>query len=209
MVLAYHAIFTAYGFWLPNDPRGSWSDFVASWEIFRFGKAVHPDTRASVAHRPHDVARRLAAKKALQFPPVLFSGTQALACIQGFAQAVRKSHYTLYACAILPDHVHMVVARHRQKIEAIVGHLKSAATAALYRDRLHPFMDQYRPTGEPVSCWAERSWSVYLNSPSDIVRAIAYVEGNPLKEGHKPQHWSFVTPYPPRDPSTGSANQDR
>jgi len=39
MIRAYHAIFTAYGFWLPNDPRGSWSDFVGSWELFRFGPA--------------------------------------------------------------------------------------------------------------------------------------------------------------------------
>jgi len=25
MVIASHDIFTFYGFWLPNDPRGSWS----------------------------------------------------------------------------------------------------------------------------------------------------------------------------------------
>ena len=25
MVLAYHLVFSAYGFWLPNDPRGSTS----------------------------------------------------------------------------------------------------------------------------------------------------------------------------------------
>ena len=36
-VLAYHAIFTAYGFWLPNDPRGSWSSYVRSWELFLAG----------------------------------------------------------------------------------------------------------------------------------------------------------------------------
>jgi len=40
MVRAYHVIFCAYGFWLPNDPRGSWSDFVRSWELLRFGKAT-------------------------------------------------------------------------------------------------------------------------------------------------------------------------
>jgi hypothetical protein len=39
-VLAYHVVFGAYGFWLPNDPRGSWSDFVASWELFRAGGPV-------------------------------------------------------------------------------------------------------------------------------------------------------------------------
>ena len=39
MILGSHVIFSAYGFWLPNDPRGSWSDFVGSWELFRFGLA--------------------------------------------------------------------------------------------------------------------------------------------------------------------------
>jgi len=30
MVLAYRAILSMYGFWLPNDPRGSWSEFKES-----------------------------------------------------------------------------------------------------------------------------------------------------------------------------------
>ena len=42
MIIAYHVIFGMYGFWLPNDPRGSWSDFVAAWELFR---AVYQMTR--------------------------------------------------------------------------------------------------------------------------------------------------------------------
>src|ERR671928_232003 len=54
MVHAYHLIITAYGFWLPNDPRGSWSDFVRAWELVRFGKATKTDERRSLAHRPHD-----------------------------------------------------------------------------------------------------------------------------------------------------------
>ena len=40
MVHGYHVIVCAYGFWLPNDPRGSWSDFVGKWELVRFGKAT-------------------------------------------------------------------------------------------------------------------------------------------------------------------------
>lgn len=31
MILAFHSIISAYGFWLPNEPRGSWYDFVYSW----------------------------------------------------------------------------------------------------------------------------------------------------------------------------------
>ena len=36
-IRAYHLILTCYGFWLPNDPRGSWSDFVRSIELHRVG----------------------------------------------------------------------------------------------------------------------------------------------------------------------------
>jgi hypothetical protein len=54
MVLGYHVIFGAYGFWLPIDPRGSWSEFVGSWELFRYGRATKTDERASVAHKPRD-----------------------------------------------------------------------------------------------------------------------------------------------------------
>src|SRR5438270_7440647 len=90
MIHGYHVIFGAYGFWLPNDPRGSWSDFVGSWELFRFGTATTTDTRASVAHRAHDQARRQAAKQALQRPAVRFTGPQARAIARGFARSARR-----------------------------------------------------------------------------------------------------------------------
>jgi hypothetical protein len=54
MVLASHCIFTAYGFWLPNDPHGSWSEFVRSRELLRFGKATKIQDARSVACREHD-----------------------------------------------------------------------------------------------------------------------------------------------------------
>src|SRR5688500_7985994 len=88
MVIAYHVIFGTYGFWLPNDPRGSWSDFVASWELLRFGKAITVDSRRSRAHRPHDVTARLEAKEHLKYPPVTFDGIQARAVARGFADYV-------------------------------------------------------------------------------------------------------------------------
>ena len=51
MVLGYHVIIGAYGFWLPNDPRKSWSDFVGSWDLFRFGKATTTTETRSLAGR--------------------------------------------------------------------------------------------------------------------------------------------------------------
>lgn len=121
MVRAYHAIFTAYGFWLPNDPRGSWSDFVRSWELLKHGRATKTNERRSLAHDRHDVARRRAAKMALRYPPVEFTGEQALQCVRGFAATAERSPYIIHATAILPDHVHLVVRRHRQWIKQIVS----------------------------------------------------------------------------------------
>src|SRR5258708_34578914 len=139
MVLASHVIFTAYGFWLPNDPRGSWSDFVGSWELFRHGRAPKTSETVSVAHRPHDQAERLAAKQALKRPAVAFTGIQARAVGRSFAQYAARSGLQIHACAILPDHIHLVQARHRLTVESLVIQLKGDATQCLLRENLHPF----------------------------------------------------------------------
>src|SRR5271165_2352260 len=105
MVHGYHVIFSVYGFWLPNDPRGSWSDFVGSWELFRFGPATKTNTWQSVAHQAHDRDRREAAKQALSYPPVQFTGAQARSVGHGFGASARRGGVFIWACSILPEHV--------------------------------------------------------------------------------------------------------
>jgi REP element-mobilizing transposase RayT len=195
MIRAYHAIFTAYGFWLPNDPRGSWSDFVGSWELFRFGPATKVTTRRSLAARPHDRALREAAKLALKYPPVHFDGHQALSISQGFATAIAEHGYRVHACSILPEHVHIVVARCDRSIERIVAHLKAKATSQLNRDGLHPLAAFSSEPDGPPTPWAEKRWKCFLNEDEEILRAIRYVEQNPVKEGKRRQRWSFVVPW--------------
>ncbi len=84
-VLGYHLIFSAYGFWLPNDPRGSWSWLVQNPDLREFGEATKVDTHRSVAGVPHDRKKRLEAKEALDYPPVIFDGHQAKAIGSGIA----------------------------------------------------------------------------------------------------------------------------
>jgi REP element-mobilizing transposase RayT len=187
MVIAYHVIFSTYGFWLPNDPRGSWSDFVGAWELVRFGKATKVSTTWSVAAADHDRRLRREAKAALEFPPVAFTGKQALAIGRGFAQAINEGGYALHACTVLPEHVHMVLGQSARSVGRIVGHLKGRATQRLAADGLWP--DAARPV------WGRKCWKVFLRSPEDVRRAIAYVEANPEKEGKPRQHWSFVRPF--------------
>ena len=195
MVLGYHVVITAYGFWLPNDPRGSWSEFVRSWELLRFGKATKVHTRRSVASIPHDQDGRLAAKRALKYPPVHFSGVQARAIGRGFAQFVERSGITIWACVILPEHAHLVIARHDYPVERAVNLLKGQSTRQLIQEGVHPLAAFPTCTGRMPKAWGRGHWRVFLDSDSDIRRAIRYVRGNSTREGKRPQQWSFVTPF--------------
>jgi REP element-mobilizing transposase RayT len=200
MIHAYHVIWGAYGFWLPNDPRGSWSDFVGSWELARFGKATRAIERRDIDSRQW-AAWRAAALTALKFPPVALTGQQARAVGTGFGNGIRKSRLTVWACSILPEHVHLVVARHTYKVEQVCILLKGEATKQLKAEKRHPRARFSTSQGKLPSMWAEGEWKAYLDTEEAIEAAIGYVEENPVKEGKPPQRWSFVTPFAGLDKS--------
>jgi len=196
MIHGYHVILPHYGFWLPNDPRGSWSVFVARWELARFGKTTRNLEQRTLAQlSPEELAEREAMRAALKYPPVKLTGRQALSVANGFKRQCRKSGYCIWACAILPEHTHLVIARHRYKVEQIAILLKGAATRQLIEDRCHPLAAYAAPGQRPPSMWARRRWKVYLDSDEAIEEAIAYVNENPIREGKPRQTWSWVTPY--------------
>jgi REP-associated tyrosine transposase len=91
----------------------------------------------------------------------------------------------------MPDHVHLVLERHRMDVERLVIQLKGAATRRLAVEGLHPFT---REDGN-AKCFARGQWKVFLDSDEDVLRAIRYVEQNPEKERLTAQRWEFVTPY--------------
>lgn len=181
MLRAFHCIFTAYGFWLPNEPRGSWSNFVGSWQLLKFGPATKVETRRSVAKVPYDPNLKAQMQAVLSRQPVSFTGEQAREIVRGFS----RTPYTLHACAVLPEHVHLVIDWTSRDIRKVVSHLKAEATRSL---RSQGWFTDATP-------WAQRGWNVFLNSHADVLRAIKYVEQNPIREGKHPQHWSCVVPY--------------
>ncbi|REJ89647.1 MAG: hypothetical protein DWQ34_19195 [Planctomycetota bacterium] len=198
MVIASHVIFGAYGFWLPNDPRGSWSTFVGAWELYRNGgNATKVSTRGSLAGEAHDVMRRLAAKEERKYPTVRFDERQRHAVGEGFGGFAKRNGLRILACAVLAEHVHLVIARHHYKAEQAVLLLKGAASRELEERKLHPMAQFPRKKGRLVSCWSRGEWKVFLSDATDVERAIAYVDENPVKEGLPAQTWDFVRPWAP------------
>jgi hypothetical protein len=193
-VLAYHLIITAYGFWLPNDPRGSWSDFVRSWELARFGPSTKTNTKRSVARNPHNHQDRLAAKQALVRVPVEFTAPQCLAIGMGFFHYTRRSRCIIRACSTMPTHAHLVLMRMQYPIEQITNLLIGAACTELNRRGLHPFAAHPHRNGKLPTPWSRHAWSCFLDSESAILRSIDYTQKKSRKENKPPQRWQCVTP---------------
>lgn len=193
MVYGYHIILSTYGFWLPNDPRGSWSEAVWAFDLANFGPPTKIETTASVAHMPHDVMARTRAKTALSRAQVRFNGQQARAIARGFATAVAERAYVIHALAILPNHVHLVLGRHARDIDEIARHLKAKATLAMSVENMHPC--EALPSGRRPTPWARNHWAPFIRSKRHMRAAIKYVRNNPIRAGLKEQRWQLVVPY--------------
>ncbi len=104
----------------PNSSKRI-SAYVGSRNLFLAGgKATKINTRQSVAAKPHDRKKREETKQALKFSPVILNGLQARAIARSFA----ATEHTIYACAVMPEHVHLVLARSNASAKEIAEILK-------------------------------------------------------------------------------------
>jgi hypothetical protein len=185
MVIGYHLIMTAYGRWLPNDPRGSTSKTIASDVIAVLGELHFGRKRIQPASREIRAFYDRAAA-VLKYPLLDFN-EQARVCIaDAFGQGIRQNHYTCYAFATLQDHSHILLRKHKHPAEQMIENLQRIG-AELLRDR------GLRTNDHPV--WSTGGWKVFLDEPEDIWRTITYIENNPRKHS-LPSHTNpFVAPY--------------
>ncbi len=164
MIHGFHFIISAYGFWLPNDPRGSWSETVRQFDLRQFGPATKVSINRNVAGRPHDYQLRQAAKRALRYPPVIFTGEQAVVIAKGFAKAMSEHFYVVHALAIMPDHVHLAMAYHSRDVEDISKHMKARATLFMAKAGLHPLQKFVGTNGRDSSPWGRKCWCPFIRS---------------------------------------------
>ena len=172
-VIAYHLIWTAYGWWLPNDLRGSMSRYVHSDVISDLGTLHYGRKRVQPAAR--DVrAFYEAVKGKLKFNLLEMLAPEVQMIAAAFQDVIWQEEYTCYACAIMPDHVHILIRKHKHFAEEMIKNFQLESEF-----RLRDF--ELRPADHPV--WGGPGWKVFLDSPDDIRRTIRYIEDNPLKMG--------------------------
>lgn len=185
IVIAHHLIWTLYGWWLPNDLRGSSSHTIRSDVIAELGelhegrKAVQPNSRDIRAFYAE-------ARKKLQHQLFTLSEDDVRELGDVFARVVEAEKYTCYACAIMPDHVHVLIRKHKDTSEQMIRKLQDASRLRL-RD------GSTFPPDHPV--WGGPGWTVFEEHPDDIRRTIRYIEENPIKWHLPRQTWPFVVEY--------------
>ncbi len=185
MIAGHHLIWTTYGYWLPNDPRGSMSLEIRNAAIVDLGelhygrKRIQPTGR--VLREFHEAAQTL-----LKHSLLTFSEEDVEVIAASFNDAIRQHNYTCYACAVMPDHVHLLIRKHRDQAETMIEHLQEGSRKAVLK------LSRREPD-HPV--WGGPGWKVYLETRDDMVRTATYIEKNPLKAGLPSQSWPFVKKY--------------
>jgi REP element-mobilizing transposase RayT len=200
MILAYHLVWTAYGWWFPNDPRGSWSkeiwapaikgDCAAGGEVERGRRIVQPS--------PTELLQWLQkARQLLKYPPVLLDNEAREIAHNAINKQVRIHGYEIPALAVMPEHVHVVIRRHEHNYERIVQAFKSVSSRALRKHFCLAALPARRnekiraagstakregSAGKPaerlkrVPIWSRGYWVRYLDAENAIAPAVAYVE---------------------------------
>jgi REP element-mobilizing transposase RayT len=180
MIIAYHAIFTTYGTWLPNDPRGSYSKEVYNDQLRILGMIKYGRQNPTPAKEKLMKFWTMAEPR-LSRPPFYLDSKSRTIVAGAFGSVVQRLGIKIPACAIMNDHVHIVVLRCRYRIEYVVNQLKGAATRDLKL--------KHTP-------WTRGCWKVFITDIEALLAAVRYIQSNPVCAGLSPQYWDFISPPP-------------
>ncbi len=187
MIIAHHLILTLYGHWLANDLRGSGSkefydEKFAPLGPIHFGRK--PARLQPSRKELREFHRR--AEPLLNFSRFWIDDAKRQALGDAIAGVIAERKYTVWACAILSNHMHLVIRVHRDDALTMWG-----AFAGATRFALREFGD----VGPTHPVWSTRPYKVFLRTPGEVRGRIDYVECNPEKERLPRQSYGFVQPY--------------
>lgn len=185
MIIAHHLILTAYGHWLPNDPRGSMSKETLSARLLPLGKG-HPGRQERQPSREDLREFHRQAGERLDHPVLWFEDAERQALADALGEVVRSEGLTCYACSILSGHVHILIRKHRFKGEEMLALFKEAGRKALRQGGRFP-------ADHPV--FSTDSCDVYKSDPRSVRNCIAYINEHYLKHGLAPVACGFLSPY--------------
>jgi REP element-mobilizing transposase RayT len=131
-------------------------------------------------------AFRRDAQRRLSHPLVWFDQAARELIGRAFGTVIAEQRLTCYACAVMRNHAHLVIRKHRLKAEDMMLRLREASRRLLSERRIVP---AYHPV------WSSDPYVAFKDTPQAVRAAIHYIRRNFVRHGIPPQSWDFVTPY--------------
>jgi len=156
--LGVHIVKTAFGQWLPGDPRGHWS---AAWSP----QQGH--------HRPHqlnpaDPIRHQQAADRMQHPPTVWPEPIRNTIAATINACADQSDWSAAALAIEPTHFHLLITPPPTNLDASCKWLAQQITKAVRQQHDHP---------NPV--FAKGKWATIVTEDTHWQNAINYINRHP------------------------------
>jgi len=126
------------------------------------------------------------AKEELACELLWFDEVQRRTIVGAIRDVLKHHRFTCYACAVLPDHLHLLIRRHRLVGGAMVPLFKQAIRNALRGRSLVP-------PRHPVFSADRRVF--YKSTPQSVRNCIDYINRNFAKHGLRLTNYDFVMPY--------------
>lgn len=185
MIIGLHHIVHGYGFWGVNDIRGSGSYEVREEKFEDLGpihqgrKRVQPSREALRAYSKQ-------VQERLKFPLLWFDARTRIFIANAVRDVCKSRGYTLWALAVMRNHLHALTRVHRDKHDvqwgAIADGTREAARALGVCDADHPV-------------WSLRPYTTFCDTPEGVKGRVKYIEDNPENAGLPRQCYDFVKPY--------------
>ena len=103
-----------------------------------------------------------------------------------FATVIEREKLTCWACAVMPDHAHILIRKHKLLAEEMIELFQMESASRLRAQGGWP-------ANHPV--WGGEGWKVFLDHPEEVKRAIVYIECNPDPYRLPQQIYPFVKLY--------------
>lgn len=161
------------------------SEEMRTGMLFSLG-SIHYGRKAT--QPPREELRRFYrdAQSRLKHPTLWFDSAKRQVIGQAFGVVVASRRYTCFACAILSNHAHLIIRKHRDKAETMIVQFKEESSTGLRR-----LADV--PDDHPV--WSSDPYVKFLDSPAALQRTMQYVRNNPVKEGLQARTYPFIKQY--------------
>ena len=126
------------------------------------------------------------AAETLAHPVVWWDSAERQALAEAFGGAIEREGLTCYACAVLRNHAHLLIRKHRLNADQMVGVFKAAGRAC-FRDR------ELAPEDHPV--FSADSCHVFKSDVRSVRVCVDYIDRNYAKHHLAQIPCPFITPY--------------